>query len=79
MTCYASKKRVDQSHLVQTDLEESIKFSLSNSQYIDFIWVLCNYLAPEKIPNSTGFNYLIDGKGESEGIQKVFYPPAIDA
>ena len=50
MTCYMSKKRVDQSHMAQTDLEESIKFSLSNSQYIDFIWILCSYLAPEKSP-----------------------------
>ena len=39
MTYYLSKKRADPSHLAQADLEESIKSSLSNLQYIDFIVV----------------------------------------
>ena len=79
MAYYVSKKRVDPSHLAQADLEESIKSSLSNSQYIDFIWALCSHVAPEKIPNWTGLNYLIHKKRESEDIQKVIYLPAIDA
>ena len=59
MGYYVSKNPVDQSHLAQTDLKESIKAFLSNSQYIYFIRVLGSYVAPEKIPTWTGFNYLI--------------------
>ena len=73
MTCYVSKKRVDPSHLVQTDLEESIKFSLLNSQYIDFIWVLCSHLASEKIPNWTDyFIILYTKRGKVKTFKNLF-------
>ena len=71
MGYYVSKNPVDLSHLAQTDLKESIKASLSNSQYIYFIRVLCSYVAPENIPTWTGFNYLI----HKWGYSKVIYLP----
>ena len=77
MAWYVSKNPVDLSYLAQNDLKESIKSSLSNSEYIDFIRALCSYVAPEKIPTWTGFNYLIHKKGENEDIQ-VIYLPSID-
>ena len=72
MAWYVSKNPVDLSYLAQNDLKESIKSSLSNSENIDFIRALCSYVAPEKIPTWTGFNYLIHKKGENEDIQKLF-------
>ena len=63
------------SELVQTHLEESIKPSLKNSQCIDFIWVLCNYLAPEKIPNSADFSYLIHEKRGKWRHSKSYLSP----
>ena len=71
MAYYVSKNPVHLSHLAQTDLKESIKSFLSNSKYIDFIRALCSYIAPEKIPTWTGFNYLKHKKGKSEDIQKL--------
>ena len=41
--------------------------------------LLCSYVALEKIPDWTGFNYLIHKKRESEDIQKVIYLPGIHA
>ena len=38
---------------------------------------MCSYVTSEKIPNWTGFNYLIHEKGENEDIQKVIYLPAL--
>ena len=72
MAWYVSKNPVDLSYLAQNDLKESIKSSLPNSENIDFIRALCSYVAPEKIPTWTGFNYLIHKKGENEDIQKLF-------
>lgn len=72
MGYYVSKKRVDSSHLAQADLEESIKSSLSNSQFIDFIWTLSGYVAPELIPYWTSFNYLIHKKGKVRTFKKLF-------
>ena len=72
MAWYVSKNPVDLSYLAQNDLKESIKSSLPNSENIDFIRALRSYVAPEKIPTWTGFNYLIHKKGENEDIQKLF-------
>ena len=72
MAWYVSKNPVDLSYLAQNDLKESIKSSLPNSVNIDFIRALRSYVAPEKIPTWTGFNYLIHKKGENEDIQKLF-------
>ena len=73
MTYYVSKKRVDPSDLVQTNLEKSIKFSLLNSQYIDFIWVLCSHLTPEKIPNWTGYFIILHTKrGKVRTFKNLF-------
>ena len=71
VACHVSKNQVDQSHQAQTDQEESIKSSLSNSQYIEFMCVLCSYVATVKILNWTGFKYLIHENGESMDIQKI--------
>ena len=72
MGYYVSKKRADTSHLAQADLEESIKSSLSNSQFIDFIWTLSGYAAPELIPYWTSFNILIHKKGKVRTFKKLF-------
>ena len=63
MACYVSKEWNDPNHQAQTDLEESLKSSLWNSQYIDFISNLCSYVAPERLPIWTSFNYLLNEKG----------------
>jgi len=78
IACYISKKRVDPSHLQNVNIEEITTSSLSKSQLMDFMWTLCYTFHPSKIPNWTGFNFLLHESGDEEEVQTVTYLPAID-
>ena len=73
-------KPVDPSDQAQNDLEKSIKSTLSNLQYINFIRALHSNATLKKFPIGQALitKYLIHKKEESEDFRKVIYLPAID-
>ena len=80
MACHVLNKPVDPSDQAQNDLEESIKSTLSNLQYINFIRALHSNATLKKFPIGQALitKYLIHEKEESKDFRKVIYLPAID-